>query len=272
MSYYLNKTLKEYLDIADDTHQYFNKFGNVVRTDILEKKMIDIQICIKNLQSVSKKLADVNNIYNTLYLMRKEKKSSNKYINTYPTENDHAVLRMKENIDTKEVIDGIKIPVKIVDSTKHIPLSNIYYVNDIKQYVINIAGVNIRGNLANIVKYKSRKTSRCEYSNKCSSFKKGISCNYYHDPEDYIINNLPVSEEIRNFTIGSWIYCSNRNPRNYYTRHIGSKNTLLHDIKMLKTIQYREEIANREGQLIHDLLVYMILHNKGLLERYPHWY
>ena len=46
---------------------------------------------------------------------------------------------------------------------------------------------------------------------------------------------------------------------------------MIYDLNTLKRVQYREEITNREGQLIHDLLIYMILNARGLLERYPHW-
>lgn len=264
-------TLREYLQMADDTHNFVDKFAVGLKLSDLEEKVLELQTHIKNIQSVARRMADVSNICNQMVLYNKKRDGSVKYINPYPTENDHAVLRINEPDEKKEIIDNVYIPVRHVKTTTEIPVSNIYYVENIKQYVINIAGVNIRGNLANICKYQHVKSARCEYGRLCNSLKNKTRCNYYHEPEDYIKTNMEVPDEPRNFTVGSWLYSKNRNPRTYFTRHIGSKDTLIRDLHMLKTIQYREEISNREGQLIHDLLIYMILHNKGLLERYPHW-
>jgi hypothetical protein len=97
-------------------------------------------------------------------------------------------------------------------------------------------------------------------------------CKYYHDVRDYQSNNKPVPiDNHRNFTVGSWIYSKTKNPRTYFARHLGSKDRLLYDLQTLKYVQYKNEISNREGQLIHDLLIYMILNNQGLLKNHPHW-
>jgi hypothetical protein len=274
----MDQTLREYLMIADAAHEYIDKFGIALHTDKLEEKVQQLQINIKNIQSVAKRIADVSNIINQIILHKKAIIPINNIrtlspIDPYPTANDHAVLRtiypLKQ--ESKTIIDDISIPVKIVEDVSHIPINNIYYINSLKQYAINIAGVVIKGNLSNIVEYQTEKSARCEYGTECKSFKKLTNCSYYHDPEDYIKLNLPVPNHIRNFTVGSWIYSKSKRPKTYFTRHIGNRKTLLYDLSLLKTIQYREEISNREGQLIHDLLIYLILHNKGLLERYPHW-
>ena len=57
-----------------------------------------------------------------------------------------------------------------------------------------------------------------------------------------------------------------KNYNTAFTRHIGSANTLLYDLSVLKSKQYLDEISTREGQLMHDILIYLILHNKGMLE------
>jgi len=267
----MDKTLREYLAIADDMLTAIHTTGIAIKTDNLERSNKELKLYIKNIQAITKRMADVANIYNRAVLHRK-KQGITKQINTYPTENDHAVLRLYEPIEKKNIVADIALPIKTVEKCCEIPVSNIYYVNELKQYVINVAGVNIKGNLANINKYKTAGSARCEHGIQCKSFKNSTTCNYYHDPEDYIKLKLPVPDNnTRTFTTGSWFYSKNKNPRTYFTRHIGSKDSLIYDLHTLKSIQYIEEVYNREGQLMHDLLMYMILHSEGLLERYPHW-
>jgi len=268
----MDKTLRSYLLLADQTQEFVYKFGAGLTPDQLKNKVITLQKSIKTLQAISKRLADVSNNINQLILYKKKKSSNiSKYINPYPTENDHAVLRTLYPTECKSILPSINIPVCYVNNPIDIPIGHIYYIKSLKQYAINIFGIIIKGNLANIVKYQTKNSARCDYGIYCKSLIKNKECKYYHDPEDYVQLQIEVPEVTRNYTIGSWIYSSNRNPKNYYMRHVGSKNTLIYDLEMLKTIQYREEIANREGQLIHDLLIYLILHQQGLLERYKHW-
>lgn len=268
-------TLRQYLKQADEIHQYVDKTGFLIPNNELESKVHEIQTSIKTIQSVAKRLADISNIINTFINKKKTilQNKTKRYntIDPYPTENDHAVLRTLYPEESRQIATGIHVPVRVVSNLNEIPISSIYWVESLKQYAVNIAGINIKGNLANIVNYQTKNSARCEYQIECKSLKKNKSCGYYHDPEDYIGLGLNIPESRRNYTVGSWLYSPDRRPKTYYTRHIGSADCLLHDLEMLKTIQYREEIANREGQLIHDLLIYMILHNKGLLERYPHW-
>jgi len=267
----LDISLRNCLALADDAHAYVEKYCILMSKDQLEEKIHTLQSTIKNIQAVAKRMADVSNIINRILLSRKPA-TITETIDPYPTHRDHAVLRSLYPTESRELVKGIKIPVKIVDSEKEIPLSHIYYVKDIDQYAINIEGLIIKGNLSNIVEYKAPLSSRCEYGTSCNSFRKNKPCSYYHDPEDYIKLNLPVpANNIRNFTVGSWLYSRNKKPRTYFTRHVGSRDTLVNDIESLRKIQYREEISNREGQLVHDLLVYMVLHNQGFIERYSHW-
>lgn len=272
----MDKTLREYLQFADNAHEYVDKFGIALSIDELNNYVTNLHISIKNIQSVAKRIADVSNIINQLLLYKNKNKSKKikiENIETYPTENDHAVLRMKYPEESKEIINKVHIPVKIVENINEIPVNNIYYINSLKQYAINISGITIKGNLGKIVEYQSEFTTRCEYGIKCKSFDRNEICKYYHDPEDYLALNKPVPDIPRNYTAGSWIYTKNKkSQKTYFARHIGNKDTLLYDIYTLKKMQYREEIYNREGQLIHDLLIYLILHNKGMLERYPHWF
>jgi hypothetical protein len=271
--YFMDISLRDYLSLADETQEFVDKFGVALKTSQLEEKVVSLQAGIKNIQTVAKHMADIANIVNQIILGRKNRSDSVKYINPYPSSNDHAVLRITDPIKTDEkyITDDIKLPIKTVNKPEEIPTGNIYYIKSLKQYAINILGTIIKGNLANLVEYQTKLSARCEYGIKCKSFDKNIKCNYYHDPEDFIKLNKKIPDDIRNYTVGSWLYSRNRRPKTYFTRHVGSRNTLSYDLNMLKHIQYREEISNREGQIIHDLLIYMVLHSKGMLERYPHW-
>jgi hypothetical protein len=268
----MDLTLREYLKLSDDYHELIDKNGIAMKNEQLEEKIHNLQIGIKNIQAISKRMADVSNIINRILLNKNKKRNDKTYIDTYPYEQDHAVMRFKYPEEKKEIANNIDLPVKIVEKECEIPISKLYYVKEYDQYAINIEGLIIRGNLSNIVEYQTEKSARCEYGIECKSFKKNIPCKYYHDPDDYIKLNIPIPKDnIRNYTVGSWLYSRNKRPKTYFTRHIGSGDTILYDLVKLRKMQYKEEIDNREGQLIHDLLIYLILHNKGLLERYTHW-
>jgi hypothetical protein len=273
----MDLTLRDYLKSADDAHALVDKFGMALGMDMLKETVTTLQTNIKNIQAVARRMADVSNIINELILQRNAKTTTAKvmpYLDPYPTENDHAVLRIKypDEVDSKEILPDIVIPIKYVEKATDVPVSNLYYVKELKQYAINIAGVTIKGDLANLVPYQERNSARCEYGIGCKSFAKGKVCNYYHEPEDYLKLKLPIPDDnVRNFTIGSFIYSNDKRLKTYYTRHLGSKDMIIHDLRLLKKIQYRDEVNNREGQLIHDLLIYMILHNRGFLEKYKHW-
>lgn len=265
-------SLRYYLTEADAIHDQLFKFGVTLSIEDLTKKTETLHKHIRTIQSVAKRLADISNIVNRMISFKKIK-NNNKYVDPYPTENDHAVLRAVCPIDSeqKSVTKENNLPVIAVDRLSDIPISKLYYVRSHKQYAININGIIIKGSLGNIVEYKTLHSARCEYSVNCKSFKNNTECPYYHDPEDYLKLGKEVPETTRNFTVGSWMYSKNRRPKKYFTRHVGSLDTLDFDIKQLKRIPFREEISTRESQLIHDLLIYMILHKHGLLERYPHW-
>jgi hypothetical protein len=261
-------TLRDYLKQADEIHNYVEKFYIQMQPYQLENKINQINSSIKNIQTVAKRLADISNVITRLaHIKKKEIKT----INPYPLENDHAVLRTLYSEEKKEIIDEVNIPTRIVNFIKDLPVSHLYYVESIKQYAININGIIIKGNLGNIVNYKDKYSSKCEYGIHCKSFKNNKQCNYYHDPEDYLHHKLIVPDIVRNYTVGSWIYTNNKNINNYYTRHIGSKDKLAYDLSTLKKTQYIEEVYTREGQIMHDLLIYLVLNQQGLLEKYKHW-
>ncbi len=258
----MDKSLNEILSEADSYHNQLLKLCVVMKTSDMEERVLEMQNNIRMLQGIAKHIADVSNLYNTVLLQRRSV-GSIKYIDTYPTENDHVLLRESE---TKELTPEIKIPVKTVSSLKEVPMSHMYYVNELKQYVINIAGVNIKGNLADIKEYGAYKSAACIHGYTCPNI---MECKYYHEPEDFIRLGIPVAEQKRVFTNGSWLYAGNK--KMPYARHIGNGSNLLTDIRRLKMKQYHNEVSTREGQLMHDLLIYMVLYDQNMIKKYSYW-
>lgn len=255
----MDQTLKSILEKADEFHDKILSQGLILHSTDIEEQIKQLATQIRILQGVSRRLADVSNVAQKTLIHKQalmaKKIAPCKTIDPYPKNTDHVYLRL--NHDTK-------IQAKRVESIDEIPINNLYYIESLKQYAININGVVIKGALANLVKYGTPQSARCSYGLKCRSFLAGHQCNYYHDPEDYIALNRAVPDIPRNFTIGSFIY----NKKDYHTRHIGSYDTLDNDLYELKKIQYQEEVNNREGQLIHDLLIYLILCQTGYVSKY----
>jgi hypothetical protein len=265
----MNKTLQDYIHYADNVINSISK--NKIKLDDLENHVISLQKKIKDIQIVARYMADIANNINEIIISNGKCIKEEKIVDPLPLSGDHAMLRTKYQNETKEIVKNINIPVKIVNKISEIPISELYYVNELKQFAFNINGLIIKGNLANIADYKDLKTYRCEYAGHCKSLKKNIPCNYYHDPEDYISAGLPIIEQTRSFTNGSFIYTKKKLHKTYYNRHIGSKDSLIYDILTIKKMQYVNEIYNREGQLIHDILIYIILHNENLLGKFKYY-
>jgi hypothetical protein len=270
-------TLREYLNSAEELHAHAEKYCLITDIEKLEANVIQLQTNIRNIQAVAKRLADVSNVINRLVSCKKTMTRNiynyKQIVDPYPTANDHAMLQVMHctSENSREIVKSIRILTKTVDLLEDIPISPLYYVKSIEQYAFNINGITISGNLANIVDYPHEQSARCEYGIKCKSFTKKVQCKYYHDYNDWLKLKLPVPEQTRSFTRGSFLYTNSKKPSCYFTRHIGNKETILQDLAMMKSRQYLDEINNREGQLIHDLLIYLILHSKGLLEYYPKW-
>jgi hypothetical protein len=278
----MDKTLREYLDLAEGTNIFLEKNAILTSNKQIEEKIITLHLGIKTIQAVAKRMADISNMITQYLLSRNKKIEDNKIIDIYPTEYDHAVLRnlypIKE--EQKQILpnnSSLILPIKTVNSISEIPISKIYYITALKQYAINIEGLIIKGNLGNILDYQSENTTICKYGINCKNFINLKKCNYYHEPEDYIKMSREVPDEVRNFTVGSWVYKKNKSIthnsklKNNYHRNVGSFDTLLDDLAMLKNINYNEEVNNREGQLIHDLLIYCILNNKNFIHKYKQW-
>lgn len=264
----MNRTLREYLQQADATHEYLEQFCAGLSNGQIEEKIVELQSSIKTIQTVAYQLANISNIA-TRVLHRRQKTAV--VVDPYPDARNVGTLRTLNPVETIQVCKEISIPTKLVNSIEEIPVSHMYFVKNLGQFAINIEGIVIRGNLGNIVDYQCSNSVKCEYGIECKSFAKKKPCGYYHDPEDFIHHKLPLPNTLRNFTVGSWIYSKTKSPKTYFTRHMGSADRIIYDLNTLKRVQYREEISNREGQLVHDLLIYLILNSRGLLEKYLPW-
>lgn len=287
-------TIQDFIELGNNTREYLEKYFALLSNDVVYEKINELQACIKTLQAVSYKLADVSNTATRAVNYRKlqlNATSVKKFIDPYPTEFDIGTILFNQNPTKKTLVPEIELPVKYVENITEIPTSHLYYVKSLNSYAINVEGINLVGNLGNITSYQSKKTSICEYGTDCRSFKNNVNnsilqtkstneeneikepCKYYHDPRDFIFHNVPVlTDSSRNFTPGSWIYSNKINKKsNYFTRHVGNGETLNHDINQLKRISYKEEVITREHQLIHDLLVYLALISKNMVEKHKKW-
>jgi len=265
----MDRTLRSYLELADNTYDFLEKYFVAISDKNIEEKIVELQSSIKTIQAVAYQLAHVSNL--AVRALHKRSKIDITPVDPYPKPTDIGTLRVLNPIESKEIVSGIKLPVKTVQTINDIPVSNIYYIEPLKQYAINIAGITIKGNLGNIVNYQCDQSAKCEYGTDCKSFKSQNKCPYWHDPEDFIYHKQEVPDTYKNFTVGSWIYSKTKTPKTYFARHIGSRDKIIYDLNTIKKVQFREEISNRENQLIHDLLIYMILNSRGLIERYAPW-
>lgn len=288
-------TLRDYLAAADSIQNNVIKAN--MRAEDLSRDMISLRTGIKMIQAVAKKMADVSNMIQQVIDY-----SNHQYtrIDPYPRSDSHAVVRYlypEEERPVSYTHANIKLNVKSVRDTPDIPTSALYYIKDLDQFAININGVVIKGNVGNVADYGSERTAWCEYGTCCKAFQNAIqgrsadksadksakesarpksnfACHYYHPPEDYIRAGAPIEkyhEAHRNFTAGSWITANTLNAKKqskHFMRHIGSLDTLASDLHTMQKRQYHDEVATREDQLIHDLLIYMILIRNGYVERY----
>jgi hypothetical protein len=254
--------IEEYLKNADEIYNNIIKFNIIMQQDEIDEKILEIQSGIKIIQSVAKKMADISNsikrISNRKRIMLKGKES-NKFIDPYPTIETHAILRnsLMKKID---ITPELKIPAIIVPNEEYIPTSFIYYIEETKQFAININGFNIKGSLGDIVEYGNEKTFQCKFAHECKNIN---TCCFYHPPEDFIKLNIPIVYQKRNFTAGSWIYSNKYNIK--YNRHIGNGSSLKFDLEKLKKTDYEEELNTRKSQMIHDILIYISLLQYNML-------
>jgi hypothetical protein len=271
----MDNTIRELLEMAEEEYKTIETYAILIKPPDLEAKINKLQTIIKHLQSTAKRIADISNSMNQLLLYKTNNKERKNIIDPYPTPTRHSLLRAEYPLSESSIKINERLPpvtIKKVNSIGEIPISPLYYIAPIDTFAININGIVIKGTPSNIVPYGTGKSALCQYGLECNSLKKRkenpkCDCKYFHPTEDYIkMNTIPPRPNTRNFTVGSYIYTKNKAAKTGFMRHVGSIDTIAEDIFKLRQIQYKEEINNREGQLIHDLLIYMLLHHTGYVE------
>lgn len=248
----MDLTLKDYLNEAQVLYNEVQFKGVGMKQTELEDIIKKLKTYIKNIQAVAKFMADISNsILQSTMMVRKIAPIN---LDPYPKSTDHVCLRFSN----KEFI-------KEVDLSLQIPISNLYYIRSLKQYAINIGGIIIKGNLADIADGRiTQKTFPCKNGANCREFKTE-TCSFYHNPEHYIENKLPIKND-RILSNTSWIYDPDSKKS---TRKIGGKSTINADMLRIKSLD--TEISTREYQLIHDLLVLLRINENGFNKQYNFW-
>lgn len=251
----MNNTLEHYLKKIDLINDQLLHTNIIYSKNILLEKRNEILQDIKMIQSVAKRLSDISN-YITRILSNNFININNNILDPYPSSRDHAILRI--NSAKKKYINNNTVPVIEVENENDIPVNYLYYIKNIKQYAINIFGINIKGNISHLVNYGDKKIEKCKYGIDCKTIDK---CNYYHDPYDFVKLGLDIPDNnIKNITNGNLIYNTKKKKSNM--RLIGDINTLDNDLISISKDEYDRELLNREYMIINDLIMYIILHTK----------
>lgn len=227
----------------------------------LYKELCELQKIIKVRQTLTRRLADIHNIGMESYKARNiVARSNKKFLDPKPSDICSVSLFNKEE---KTIIDDVKLPVITVPTLSHVPMSKLYYVEELGQYVVNINGFNCRGNIGDIVERNTVRSRNCKNGNTCENLLKELPCNFYHDPKDILKIKLKIPDiyknQRRHFTNGSWIYS-----RKHNHRKISSRNQLQHDL-----IRVSPDMANDfMYQTMHDILVWLTAAEKISSKKY----
>ncbi len=248
----MDLSLKEYMYLAQTIYDDVQLKGAGMKSKEIEESIKKLKTYIRNIQAVARYMADIcNSITQSTSMVRKIMPVN---METYPKATDHVCLRLSAREFVKEVA-----------TEEQIPIMNLYYIVPLKQYAINIGGIIIKGNLAEITEGSpTKKSFPCKKGPSCSEMRNGM-CPFFHEPEHYLKQNMEVKND-RVLSNVSWIYDPKSNKS---TRKIGGKSTLASDL--MTTHSLNTEISTREYQLIHDLLVLLHINKKGLNERYHFW-
>lgn len=241
-----------------------NKINSTIKKISLLKDNLNIVINNYILKKVTKK-----NIYqfNPDVLSKKSDNKNKQLENTNKHIKNDIKIKYK-NVTNDERYNNysftkfavIDISEKDLDLIENAP---IYYINETQQYCIKINNNIITGNISNIFnknehqKKEITKVTKCKSTN-CTGLFYNKLCKFYHEGEN------------RNFTNYSWNHVSKNklgkcelknNMLNFKkydldnTRFVGSLDTLVEDLPFSSI----NEKKLRSGQLMHDILLYMIL-------------
>lgn len=136
----------------------------------------------------------------------------------------------------REVAPGIQLPVITVKYEDLIPSSPLYYVSSTGRYAVKILDSIISGHIGHIAPSGSKKIYQCTLAGDHDTTR----CRYSHR------GDFPT------WSYSSWLYTPHAlQASNRLMRHIGSRETLLSDIRQ----SVRSERQTRTDQTMHDILV-----------------
>lgn len=259
----MNRTLRNYMDRADQIHSEFgSKNLSAVVSDLEE-----LESSIRQIQSISHRMA---HIYNLIKRQRAKSNYARKILEdmkmrTFPYANDwrFMVKSLDRSSAIAEVAPGIKLNVVEVDCCDDIPNTPLYFIKNTQQFACQINGVLFTGNIGNIY---AKSFSSHLYVNECKNNCQKKECTFYHNPKHGLVNS------IRNYTSASWMYTDSLlSNKNKNMRHIGSRNTLSCDLYAMKLTKDKgkTEIQRIADQTMHDILVVLSANQCGLLTNNP---
>ncbi len=167
-------------------------------------------------------------------------------------------LELVPHLPAKNVI---RVPKLI-----NVPVTQVYWVEELQQFVIRFHNFILRGNIGDIYKashHSTMKITPCRYGSKCRKYATPEGCQFFHDPiETPGLAAVYKRREIRNFTNGSFIYTPEPlTGSNHNMRHIGSRSTFMSDVLSVSD----DEAQVRADQTMHDVLVLFALAQIGKL-------
>lgn len=286
----MDVTLKHYLKQADDIHAEI-VLKKTVTTRKVKNSLYELESFIKQIQSVSCRIAQIYNLC---------KKTYNEHVALYRNPISLNTIDMLEkdswttlvrhsNTDTIRqlfVAPNIPIEAHVVNQVDEIPNMPLYWIKSLNQFAIRINGTVFRGNVGNIyVKNSTRgnipvNVSKCKYVEKCPQLLSGKRCKFYHDIES--VNALHIKQKItdatlelykntyQNFNNMSWLYVDDAfRSTNSHMRFVGNRNTLRNDIEMSK-FRGVDWVDGYKSQMFHDFLVMMAINQMGLNQECPY--
>ena len=227
-------SLKQILEIADNIHRkVFSEESSITISDYINS-IHQLQAYVEQIKSIVCRVETIHRV-----CLDKMKEHINKtkvderninMIGTYEwgekvmkgTRERNQLLCPSSYVDTKvSIVHNIDTNTKVVKNVDMIPNTKIYWVDDIKQFVIRINNIVIKGNIGNILTKNEPlyNVVKCRNGLKCIN----NECLYLH------------SSATRNYTNSSWIYSPHPiTKKNKYMRHIGNRNSLYRDIERMK--------------------------------------
>lgn len=225
----MNSILKEAIQIQ-------NQIINHINID-------DLDSLISNYQALEKIIYEARETFNQLKLLKNS-------IKTYIVENVKSIdarLQIIEDrnsdfqdseTDKAPLVDGVNVPIVSVVSEELLPNYPLYYMESTGEFAIKILDTVFKGVIGNIGGTTSKKSYICKKNHPSNK-----ACQYSHKigeswrPSNWIYTQIPI------------------NAKNLGMRHIGSRDSLVSDIKSSTS----KERHTRMRQTMHDLLIQLCI-------------